>query len=120
MFFYPDNTVNAKEVTNNINEFLSGYKNLINITIPVDSLLTIQDAIKLMERFYHIINNSYKRYSPIIGEVFRTGDFNKIWANLGLKDYIPERDIKKFELAVLFEGLLSPFDLYVEITNDKK
>ncbi len=113
MFFYPDSTVNAKKVTNNINEFLSGYKDLINITGQGDSLLTIQEAIKLMERFHFIVNNKYKRYSPIIGETFRKGDFNKIWGNLGLKDYTPERHIKRFELAAIFEGLLNPFDMHV-------
>ncbi len=113
MFFYPDSTVNGTELTNNINEFLSGYKDLINITSPGDTALTIQAAIKLLERFYLIINNRYKRYSPITGEVFRNGDFSKIWGNIGLKDYTLERHIKRFELAALFEGLLSPFDMYV-------
>ena len=120
MFFYPDSTVNAAKLTSNINDFLSGFKDLINITGPENTLLTIQDAVKLMERFYFIVNNKYKRYSPIIGEVFGTGDFNKIWGNLGLKDYLPERHIKKFELAAIFEGVLNPFDMYVGPPIEKK
>ena len=120
MFFYPDSSVNGKELTSNINEFLSGYKDLINITSSGDTLLTIQEAIKLLERFYFIVHNNYKKYSPLIGEVFKTGDFNKIWGNIGLKDYNSQRHIKRFELAALFENLLSPFDMHVGYTVNNK
>ncbi len=120
MFLYPDSAVNAAELTSNMNEFLSGFKDLINITGPENTILTIYDAIKLMERFYFIVNNRYRKYSPIIGEGFRTGDFNKIWDNLGLKDFNPQRHIKRFELAALFENLLNPFDMYVGQTVNSK
>jgi hypothetical protein len=113
MFFYPDSTVLCSELTKNTNDFLSSFRNLGPVNEPAGTLLTIQEAIKLLERVHLVIIKEYKRYPPVIGEVFKTGNFNKIWSNLGLKDYLPERHIKRFELAALFEGLLYPFDMYV-------
>jgi len=119
-FFYPDSTVFAAEIDRNIHDFLPTYRyKTEGVEIP-GTVLSIREAINRMEKFHGLVNGRYKKYAPVIADVFSKGNFDTIWNNLGLKDFQPERPIKRFELAALFEGLLAPFDFYVSHTGITK
>lgn len=111
MFFYPDSLVRTIETEENITDYLPEYFKWKISHSGEDSLLTIAGAFSLLEGFYNAAQAAYRSYPSIIGDVFRSGNFEKIWNNIGLKNYQPARHIKRFELAALFNGLLNPFNL---------
>ncbi|HNR16166.1 MAG TPA: FAD-dependent oxidoreductase [Chitinophagaceae bacterium] len=109
MFFYPDSTIVIRELEANIKDYLPAYEEVHAGSLIRDSLLTISSAFHIMERLYRIVNRTYTRYPSVIGDIFNTGDFNTIWNNIGLKEYQPNRLIKRYELAALLDSLLDPF-----------
>lgn len=111
MFFYPDSTIIIKELEANIRDYLPVYEEVFAGPLIRDSLLKISSAFHILERLHRIINRSYSKYPSVIGEVFNTGDFNTIWNNIGLKEYQPNRLIKRYELAALLDSLLDPFSI---------
>ena len=120
MFFYPDSNIHVSGLKKNINEILTSYGDIGLMAEPTDTLLTIKEAFKILERFHVIVNNKIKKYPSVISDFFKSGDYNKTWSNIGLNNYNPERLIKRFELAALFDGLLNPFDIYVGANSRTK
>ena len=111
MFFYPDSTIIIRELEANIKDYLPAYEAVHAASLIGDSLLTISTAFHILERLHRIINRSYAKYPSVIGDIFNTGDFNTIWNNIGLKEYQPNRLIKRYELAALLDSLLDPFSI---------
>jgi len=109
MFFYPDSTIVIRELEANIKDYLPAYEEVHAGSLIRDSLLTISSAFHIMERLYRIVNRTYAKYPSVIGDIFNTGDFNTIWNNIGLKEYQPNRLIKRYELAAVLDSLLDPF-----------
>lgn len=109
MFFYPDSTIIIRELEANIKDYLPAYEEVHAGSLTRDSLLTISSAFHILERLYRIVNRTYAKYPSVIGDIFNTGDFNTIWNNIGLKEYQPNRLIKRYELAALLDSLLDPF-----------
>ena len=111
MFFYPDSTIIIRELEANIKDYLPAYEEVHTGSLIGDSLLTISSAFHILERLHRIINRSYPKYPSVIGDIFIAGDLNTIWNNIGLKDYQPNRLIKRYELAALLDSLLDPFSI---------
>ena len=111
MFLYPDSTIIVRELEANIKDYLPAYEEVHTGTLIRDSLLTISSAFHILERLHRIINRSYPKYPSVIGDIFIAGDLNTIWNNIGLKDYQPNRLIKRYELAALLDSLLDPFSI---------
>ena len=111
MFFYPDSLVRTAETEENITDYLPEYSKWKISHSGEDSLLTVAGAFRLLDGFYDAAQAAYHSYPSIIGDVFRSGNFEQNWNNIGLKNYQPARHIKRFELAALFNGLLNPFNL---------
>lgn len=111
MFFYPDSLVRREETEANINDYLPEFSKWRTNHSIEDSLLTVGAAFRLLEDFYNAAQATYSFYPSIIGDVFRSGNFEKKWNNIGLENYQQTRHIKRFELAALFESLLNPFNL---------
>ena len=109
MFFYPDSTIVIRELEANIKDYLPAYEEVHAGSLIRDSLLTISSACHILERLHRIVNRTYAKYPSVIGDIFNTGDFNTIWNNIGLKEYQPNRLIKRYELAALLDSLLDPF-----------
>ena len=117
MFFFPDSTIAVEDLEANIKDYVSGYKKMNTTTDLKDSKLTIKSAIKILERLHSVINQTYLNYPSPISDVFKSGNFNSIWSNIGLKDYQADRLIKRFEFAALLDSLLYPFNINVRYIN---
>ena len=111
MFFYPDSTIIIRELEANIKDYLPAYEEVHTGSLIGDSLLTISSAFHILERLHRIINRSYAKYPSVIDDIFNTGDFKTTWNNIGLKEYQPDRLIKRYELAALLDSLLDPFSI---------
>ncbi|MBK6936956.1 MAG: hypothetical protein IPH18_08790 [Chitinophagaceae bacterium] len=111
MFFYPDSLVRTEETEANITDYLPDYSKWKINKAGEDSLLTVVAAFGVLERFYNAAQEGYHAYPSVIGNVFKSGNYEKIWNNIGLKYFQPARHIKRFELAALFDGLLNPFNM---------
>lgn len=111
IFFYPDSTIIIREVEANIKDYLPAYEEVHAGSLIRDSLLTISTTFHILERLHRIISRTYAKYPSVIGDIFNAGDLNTIWNNIGLKDYQPNRLIKRYELAALLDSLLDPFSI---------
>jgi len=109
MFFYPDSTVDVKELENNILDYLPAYQKQGDKLSDKNMHLTIDGAIKILQGIHQSISYAYSRYPVVVDEVFRSGNLAGIWNNIGLKDYQPQRLIKRFEFCALLDSLLNPF-----------
>jgi hypothetical protein len=105
MFFYPDSVIAVAELEKHIADYIPGY----HPSNQADSMLTIGNAVQILQKMHQAISYSYSRYPAVVDEVFRSGNFAGIWSNIGLKDYQPGRLIKRFEFAALVDSLLDPF-----------
>jgi hypothetical protein len=105
MFFYPDSIIAVAELEKNITDYIPSYQE----SNLADSMLTIGNAVQILQKMHQAISFSYSRYPAVVDEVFRSGNFASIWSNIGLKDYQPGRLIKRFEFAALVDSLLDPF-----------
>jgi hypothetical protein len=102
-FFYPDSTITVAEFEDGIKMFDSSYKR----KTVIDNILTIRNAI-------HIILKAgvfeFKRFLRTRG--FDAGSFfdERFWKDeLHLQDFNLERNIKRYELAVLLDFYTDPF-----------
>jgi len=117
MFFYPDSTVDINELENNILDYLPTYQKNGKELSDNSIHLTIGGSIKVLQSIYQSISYSYSRYPVVVDEVFRSGDFASIWSNIGLKDYKPERLIRRYEFCALLDSLLNPFMISHRLIN---
>lgn len=109
MFFYPDSTVDVKELETNILDYLPAYQKQGDKLSDENMHLTIDGAIKILQGIHQSISYAYSRYPVVVDEVFRSGNLAGIWNNIGLKDYQPKRLIRRFEFCALLDSLLNPF-----------
>ena len=91
-WFYPDSLVNATEFLKNIHEFEDIQNKLV--VVPVGNL-TISDAFDIIKRL--------KESKPFF-------DLSTLWKSVGLVDFNPNRFIRRYELSVLLDKLLDPFN----------
>ncbi|MBL7725805.1 MAG: FAD-dependent oxidoreductase [Chitinophagaceae bacterium] len=109
MFFYPDSTIDVNELENNILDYLPTYQQQYDKLSDKSIHLTIGGAIKILQGIHQSISFSYSRYPVVVDELFRSGNFASIWSNIGLRDYQPERLIRRYEFCVILDSLLNPF-----------
>lgn len=109
MFFYPDSTIDINELENNILDYLPAYQKHGDKLSDKNMHLTIDGTIKILKGIHQAISYSYSRYPVVVDEVFRSGNFENIWNNIGLKDYQPERLIRRYEFCAILDSLLNPF-----------
>ncbi|MGB3153014.1 MAG: FAD-dependent oxidoreductase [Chitinophagaceae bacterium] len=118
MFFYPDSTVVAEKLEDDISEYVQGYEKLNDTPEGKETFVSISQAFKILERIYFTINQPRGKYPSVIDDVFKSGNFDKIWVNMGLQDYRPDRPVKRFELAVLFHSLIDLFEIKGRYINN--
>ena len=89
-WFYPDSTITE-------NEFASGLKSFTGKMYKTsNNLLTIQKFIQILK-------------TSILKKSLST-QIKKEWANAGLTNYESNRPIKRFEIAVMLDKYLQPFE----------
>ena len=118
MFFYPDSTVVAEKLEDDISEYVQGYEKLNDTPEGKETFVSISQAFKILERIYFTINQPRGKYPSVIDDVFKSGNFDKIWVNMGLQDYRSDRPVKRFELAVLFHSLIDLFEIKGRYINN--
>ena len=94
-WFYPDSTI---ETTIFIKDF-NGYSILVYNTD--NKLLTVNDLYAIIKKTY----SSFKKKA-----VLTSADFQKSWADMGLQDYNLNRAVKRFEVAVMLDNWVAPFE----------
>ncbi len=94
-WFYPDSTIETSTFVKDFNEYIPLEFNTDNKFLTIDDLLSI---IK-------------KTYSSIKYKTIPTSAvFQKSWADAGLLDYNLNRAVKRFEIAVMLDKCLNPFE----------
>lgn len=117
MFFYPDSTIDIIELENNIVEYLPAYQKQGDHLVSKNRQLTIGGMIKVFQGIHKAISYSYSRYPAVVDEVFRSGNFEGVWNNIGLKDYQSERLIRRYEFCAVLDSLLNPFMITGKFIN---
>ena len=103
-FFYPDSTISIHEFEKGIKDFNAKYK----IKPEGTELLTIKQAMHI------IVSNAGLFYGKTLLDRggFRSGYFfdERFWKDdLHLSDFDPERNITRYELAVLLDHFTNAF-----------
>jgi FAD dependent oxidoreductase len=91
-WFYPDSTI----IANDFYESFDEYTNEPDKYNPTLDLLLVENLL------YKILNFSGKKMT--------LNDIINNWAKLGLENYNANRPIKRFEIAVLIDYYLNPFE----------
>ena len=89
-WFYPDSTITENEFANGLSAFTGRMYKTSN------NLLTIQKFIQILK-------------TSILKKSLST-QIKKEWANAGLTKYESNRPIKRFEIAVMLDKYLQPFE----------
>ena len=94
-WFYPDSTIE----TNTFLKDFNSYKPLVFTT--KNKLVTVSDLFEIIA----MQHSSYKKNSAATIDKFK-----KSWTDAGLKDLDLNRNIKRFEVAVMIDKWLKPFE----------
>ena len=102
-FFYPDSLIT---ITDLINGFKRSYNSKFQVQIQKGSLLTIREAYYLIETYYPFLNIKQGFPDFVIPEF----GLQKIWQEkLKLAGFNLDRNISRYELAILINYYLDPF-----------
>ena len=94
-WFYPDSTIETSTFVKDFNE----YKSLVFET--TNKSLTVNDLIKII-----VMNTFLLKKVPTEATAF----LQKSWTEAGLKNLDLNRNIKRFEVAVMIDKWLKPFE----------
>jgi hypothetical protein len=94
-WFYPDSTIETSTFVKDFNE----YKSLVFET--TNKSLTVNDLIKII-----VMNTFLLEKAPTEATAF----LQKSWTEAGLKNLDLNRNIKRFEVAVMIDKWLKPFE----------
>ena len=94
-WFYPDSTIETKIFIKDFNEYMPLQFNSINTLLTINDLFTI---------IGNAISSNKKKKSPTAAY------FQKSWIDAGFTNMNMNRAIKRFEVAVMLEKWLNPFE----------
>ncbi|HEU4469998.1 MAG TPA: FAD-dependent oxidoreductase [Flavisolibacter sp.] len=100
-WFYPDSAVKAAEVIAGLNDLKKGNY------IAKGDWLTIREAIAMAAQLNPAWVSKNKGGKPQTAAQAA----GQAWSGWGLKDFNPDRNISRLELAVLFQNTANPFSM---------